>query len=224
VTNYNRPQMAQLLLSCILLLSLFALSTATTSTVQVSDVEVSPSSSQPTVYKIEGSIRLPRSVKVSSARVLLDGGSYVGLVRHDGSFLLHDIPAGTYVLDVILPEYIFVPIRIDVSARDKGKVRASAMNVHSVAPLQSQSSRQEKLQYPLSLKPDYKADFFMKREVWSVWSLLRQPMVLMMGVTALIVIVFPRMLNSMDPKEMKEMRKMQSKMTLTNILKGDIPK
>jgi hypothetical protein len=41
--------------------------------------------------------------------------------RTDGSFVVHDIPSGSYVVEVISPAYKFDPVRVDITS--KGKMR-----------------------------------------------------------------------------------------------------
>lgn len=41
--------------------------------------------------------------------------------RTDGSFVVHDIPSGSYVVEVISPAYRFDPVRVDITS--KGKMR-----------------------------------------------------------------------------------------------------
>ena len=42
------------------------------------------------LYPVEGSLKVPREGKsaLTTARVLLNGGAYVGYVRSDGSFIM----------------------------------------------------------------------------------------------------------------------------------------
>ena len=42
--------------------------------------------------------------------------------------------------------------------------------------------------------------------------MLMNPMVLMMGVTVLIMFVFPKLMANMDPEQLEEMKQMQSSM------------
>mmetsp|Transcript_37525 Transcript_37525/g.65937 ORF Transcript_37525/g.65937 Transcript_37525/m.65937 type:complete len:102 (-) Transcript_37525:24-329(-) len=51
--------------------------------------------------------------------------------------------------------------------------------------------------------------FFEKREGFQWSSLLMNPMAIMMGVTLLIMVVFPKMMANMDPEQLKEMQQMQ---------------
>lgn len=82
-------------------------------------------------------------MRASDARVLLNGGQYVGLVRVDGTFVITDVRPGSHLLEVVnLNEWLFEPVRLDISARDKGKVRASPLN----KPM-------ERLAYPLVIRP-----------------------------------------------------------------------
>ena len=39
---------------------------------------------------------------------------HVGFVSRDGSFSIHNVAVGTYILHVISPKLSYVPIRIDV--------------------------------------------------------------------------------------------------------------
>lgn len=41
--------------------------------------------------------------------------------RTDGSFAVHDVPSGSYVVEVLSPSYRFDPVRVDITS--KGKMR-----------------------------------------------------------------------------------------------------
>lgn len=41
--------------------------------------------------------------------------------RIDGSFAVNDVPSGSYVLEVVSPNYRFEPVRVDITS--KGKMR-----------------------------------------------------------------------------------------------------
>jgi len=172
------------------------------------------------LYKIEGTIRLSRGSKPSTARVFLHNGPFsaVALVRADGTFAIHDVPTGTYVLESTVPDYVMPLVRIDISARDRGKVRATLMNPGGGGG-SSAGGGGNRLSYPLVLRPISPANYFIPRPTYSITSMLKQPMVLMMGVTLLIVIVFPKLLANMDPAEMEEMKKMQGNV-LGSLFKG----
>ena len=75
--------------------------------------------------------------------------------------------------------------------------KARALLTHSRQPLP----------FPLPLEPLVaKPVFFEKREGFQWKGMLMNPMVLMMGVTFLLMFVFPKMMSSMDPEQLKEMQ------------------
>ncbi len=41
--------------------------------------------------------------------------------RTDGSFAVNDVPSGSYVVEVVTPNYRFEPVRVDITS--KGKMR-----------------------------------------------------------------------------------------------------
>ena len=89
-------------------------------------------------------------------------------------------------------------VRLDVSAKAAGKMRA--LLTHNRQPVP----------FPLPLEPLVaKPVFFEKREGFNWAGMLMNPMVLMMGVTLLIMVAFPKMMANMDPEQLKEMQQMQ---------------
>ena len=132
---------------------------------------------------------------------MLNGGAHRAIPRQDGSFKLHAVPPGTYLLEVLDTQSVWPTVRVDVSASAPGKARA--LLTHSRQPLP----------FPLPLEPLVaKPTFFEKREGFQWSAMLMNPMVLMMGVTVLIMFVFPKMMANMDPEQLKEMQSMQSGM------------
>lgn len=166
-------------------------------------------------YKIEGKITIQGfkpSDWISQTRVLVDGGNYVGFLKTDGSFTVNDVPAGSYVVEVLSPNNMFEPVRVDISGRAKGKIRARRVNF-------LQNSAVVTVPYPLKFKAKEPAPFFEKREQWKVTDMLFNPMVLMMVLPLLLLLVLPKLINSQDPETQKEM---QSSMNMFNQSK-DLP-
>lgn len=166
-------------------------------------------------YKIDGKITIQgfkQADWISQTRVSVDGGSYVGFLKSDGSFTVNDIPAGSYVVEVLSPNNLFEPVRVDISGRAKGKIRARKVNF-------LQNSAVVTVSYPLRFKAKEPAPFFEKREQWKVTDMLFNPMVLMMVLPLLLLLVLPRLINSQDPETQKEM---QSSMNMFNQSK-DLP-
>lgn len=161
-------------------------------------------------FKINGKVQLPeRTSKPLSARVSVDGGLITGLLRIDGTFVIYDVPSGVHTVEVLTPDYTFDPIRIDVSGRERGKVKATSLLADTY----------EKMPYPLIFRPISKPEYYEKRQPWSIKPMLSNPMVWLLGGTFIMILFFQRMMANMDPAELEEMKRMQSSMSMGNILK-----
>lgn len=88
--------------------------------------------------------------------------------RSDGSFEVHDVPTGSYIVEFAHPKYMFEATRIDISAR--GKIRARRVNnVDSKSVVQ--------VAYPLKVRSKGLAGYFQKREEFKIVDVLKNPMV-----------------------------------------------
>eukprot|EP00324_Dicrateria_rotunda_P000288 CAMPEP_0206153794 /NCGR_PEP_ID=MMETSP1474-20131121/896_1 /ASSEMBLY_ACC=CAM_ASM_001110 /TAXON_ID=97495 /ORGANISM="Imantonia sp., Strain RCC918" /LENGTH=279 /DNA_ID=CAMNT_0053551747 /DNA_START=47 /DNA_END=887 /DNA_ORIENTATION=- len=151
---------------------------------------------EPVVSTVDG--RLNSNLPLDGVRVVLNGGAYSAIPRQDGSFQIHSVRPGTYLLEVQDVQSVWPMVRLDVSAKAAGKMRA--LLTHNRQPVP----------FPLPLEPLVaKPVFFEKREGFNWAGMLMNPMVLMMGVTLLIMVAFPKMMANMDPEQLKEMQQMQ---------------
>ncbi|ETE72237.1 hypothetical protein L345_01935 [Ophiophagus hannah] len=114
----------------------------------------------------------------------------------DGSFVVHDIPSGSYVVEVISPAYKFEPVRVDITSR--GKMRARYVNY-------IKTSEVVRLPYPLQMKSSGPPSYFIKRESWGWTDFLMNPMVMMMILPLLIFVLLPKVVNTSDPDMRREM-------------------
>lgn len=150
-------------------------------------------------FKIEGRATVP-GVKsqewVSSSRVLVEGEEYVGFLRTDGSFVVNDIPSGSYVVEVVSPTFKFEPVRVDITS--KGKIRARQVNYIKTSEVVRHT-------YPLLLRSSGQKTYFLPRETWGWSDFLMNPMVMMMVLPLLIIVLLPKVVNTNDPEMRKEM-------------------
>ncbi|KAM8717706.1 hypothetical protein ACLKA7_004412 [Drosophila subpalustris] len=130
--------------------------------------------------------------------VSLNGGEYLGFVRHDGNFVISGVPAGSHVLEIYHPDIYFQAVRVDIS--NKGKYRARKLS--HIRPNQV-----VKLPYPLFMKPLGRRRFFRLREQWNIMDYVMNPMVLLMIVPLLLMLVLPRLIN--DPETKREIENIQ---------------
>jgi len=137
--------------------------------------------------------------------IQLKGGEAVGFLRKNGSFLISKVPSGSYIVEVVNPNYVYEPIRVEINS--KGKYRARKVNY-------IQSSHVHQMPYPLEFVNYMPAKYFYTREQWKVTDFLFNSMVLTMVLPLLAILVLPKLMN--DPETKKEMEQ------LTN-LKHDMP-
>lgn len=160
-------------------------------------------------YTIEGRVFPLSDYAVSqpnwqaNTRIHVNGGEYIGFVKKDGSFSVHNLPAGSYVVEAINPEYTFEPARVEINS--KGKYRARKVN-------HIKTSEVIVVPYPLKMKALGKTRYFQIREQWRITDLLFNPMVMMMVLPLFFIMVLPKMMN--DPETKKDMEQFQNKFEL----------
>lgn len=147
-------------------------------------------------YVIEGRMFPAEEVDVGNwqvdTRVHVNGGEYIGFIRDDGSFVIHNVPSGSYVVEIIHPDYLYEPVRVEINS--KGKYRARKVNF-------VQTSQVIQVPYPLRMKVLSKFRYFQLREQWRVTDFLFNPMVIMMVLPLLLIMVLPKMMNDPETKE-----------------------
>ncbi|XP_078162628.1 ER membrane protein complex subunit 7 homolog [Carex rostrata] len=150
-------------------------------------------------YTVAGRVKLDSiatkgfgiSPKSSETKVILNGGQKVTFVRPDGYFSFHDVPAGTHLIEVSSMGYFFSPVRVDISARNPGKIQAAL-------------TENRRTLNELVLEPMKEEQYYEIREPFSVMSLVKSPMGLMIGFMVLVMFVFPKMMEGVDPEEMRQ--------------------
>ncbi|CAM6083342.1 unnamed protein product [Calypogeia fissa] len=161
--------------------------------------------------KVEGMGARVLSSKTANIRVVWNGGQKVTYVRPDGYFAFPSVKAGTHLLEVSALGYYFSPVRVDVSARLHGQVRALAVETRRYYA------------DALVLEPLKEDVYYEKREPFSAMSLLKSPMGLMVGFMVVALFLLPKLMDSIDPEEMKrvqeEMRN-QPTPSFTSLLQG----
>jgi len=90
------------------------------------------------------------------------------LSREDGTFTINNVPSGSYVVEVVNPDYAYEPVRVEINS--KGKYRARRVNY-------IQTSQVVQVPYPLKMKPLKRFRYFQVREQWRVTDFLFSPMV-----------------------------------------------
>ncbi|KAH3766746.1 ER membrane protein complex subunit 7 [Pelomyxa schiedti] len=132
----------------------------------------------------------------SSAQVILrdeKANEFVGLVRINGSFAIDNLLPGLYSLEIISSDYWVDPAPLTLSYESKGKLTIKC---------KFWDNAKRGLVIPLEEPRKY----FQARPGWNAWGLFKNPMVLMIGFTALMAIGLPKLM-ALDPEGMKELTK-----------------
>lgn len=145
---------------------------------------------------VEG--RLTTGTALQEVRVVLNNGEYTSIPRQDGTFVFHAVMPGSYLLEVHDVHNLWPMVRLDVSAKSSGKLRAMLTHNKFALPFPIQIE-------PLVVKPSY----FEVRPPFQWTSMLMNPMFIMMGVTLLLMVAMPKMMANMDPEQLKELQDMQ---------------
>lgn len=130
-------------------------------------------SSSPSLQTIEGTVEVvggdPREW-AATTRVVVDGGRYYGYLKSTGEFKIYNVPPGSYLVEVVSPNFSFEPARVDISSKT-GRIRSRTVDL-------LKSGAGTHLPYPLQFKAEKQAEFFEKREQWNlVDTLVKNPMV-----------------------------------------------
>ncbi|VVC99100.1 unnamed protein product [Leptidea sinapis] len=137
-------------------------------------------------------------------RIHVNGGEHIGFIKSDGTFTVQNVPSGSFVVEVLNPDYMYEPVRVEINS--KGKFRARKVNY-------IQTSQVIQVPYPLKMKPMYKLRYFQVREQWRVTDLLFNPMVVMMVLPLLLIMVLPKMMSDPETKEDLKQISNMTKMT-----------
>lgn len=158
------------------------------------------------VFSLKGSGFLP---KASNVKVILNGGQRVTFLRPNGYFSFHNVSAGTHLIEVSAIGYFFSPVRVDVSARNPGKVQAALTE-----------NRRSLIE--LVLEPLSEEQYYELKEPFSIMSLVKSPMGLMVGFMLFVMFVMPKLAENVDPEEMRRTQEeiMRNQGSLSSLLPG----
>lgn len=88
--------------------------------------------------------------------------------REDGTFIISNVPSGSYVIEIVNPNCVYEPVRVEINS--KGKFRARKVNL-------IQTSQVIQVPYPLKMRPLTLFRYFQVREQWKITDFLFNSMV-----------------------------------------------
>ena len=139
-----------------------------------------------------------------TTKITLNNGEYTTYSRTDGSFVIYNVPPGIHQLDIDSKTFHFGQIKI--------QLLEEAMDAPKCLEYAFPGAPKRALKYPLILNPKATLQYFEAKKGFSIFSLLKNPMVIMMLFSVVLMVMMPKMMEGMEPEEkarMKEQMKNQ---------------
>lgn len=152
--------------------------------------------SQPTAT-IKGTLLLPDDTPVNNTRVALNAGEQLTYSRLDGTFAFYNVPPGVHLVDVYSHELMFSQVKI--------QLLKESMDTPKCIEYAYPGANKQPVPHPLVLTAHAKYEYFTQRPGFSVLSLLKNPMLLLMLFSVGLMYLMPKMMENMDPEEQERM-------------------
>ncbi|KAI9332359.1 hypothetical protein BDR26DRAFT_1010578 [Obelidium mucronatum] len=156
---------------------------------------------------------IPELEVTPTTRVSLNGGAQLAFVASDGFFVFNNVEEGVHLIEVLSRDYYFPKVRVAVSGENMAaSIHADGTNWNSAGP---------EMKLPLEIPAKVILDPFTPRPKLTLMALLMgNPMLLMMGGTFALFFFLPKLMEGMDPEELKkiqENRSAQPKMEMPDV-------
>ncbi|KYK61726.1 hypothetical protein DCS_02869 [Drechmeria coniospora] len=145
------------------------------------------------------------------------GVHYDASVSTLNAFVFRNVSAGSYLLDVHCPTEAYRPLRIDVTVADGVQAWQTFRgnewsNKGEAVPAKEGGG--------FEVSPMGRKTYFIDRPAFSIFSILKNPMILMGLVSMVIFIGMPYLMDSMDPEMKAEFEAQQRKGPMAALMGG----
>jgi ER membrane protein complex subunit 7 len=157
---------------------------------------------------IEGRLQYPNKMPYNiTTPIIVNHGEFTTYSRNDGNFTIHDIVPGVYLIDVQSPMHHFSQIKClyKPEAIQENKPIFSCLEYHYPGAVK------QPVENMLVISALGTYDYFELKRGFSVMSLIKNPMVIMMILSAGMMYMLPKMMENMDPEERAIMQKQMSR-------------
>lgn len=161
---------------------------------------------------LEGRLEFPDKTPFNiTTRISLNNAEYTTYSRSDGSFVIYNVPPGIHQIDIHSPSFHFGQVKV--------QLLEESMDAPKCLEYTYPGAVKTPIKYPLVLTPYATYDYFEPKRGFSIFGLLKNPMVLMMLVSAGLMVAMPKLMEGLDPEEKEAMRKqMQAQSNPTEML------
>ena len=153
------------------------------------------------VTDVCGRLRMPDDSKLNTTRITLDDGEYTAYTKEvDGSFCFYNVGPGVHLLDVQSNHLMFSQVKV--------QLLKDAMNDPKFVEYPYAGAAK----FPLTkliLTAHASYEFFQPKPGFSPFTMLKNPMVLMMIVSIGLMFLMPKMMEGLDPEQQEQMRQQE---------------
>lgn len=154
---------------------------------------------QQVTTSLEGRLAFPDKTPFNiTTKITLNSGEYTTYSRTDGSFIIYDVPPGVHQLDIDSKAYLFGQIKI--------QLLEDSMNSPKCLEYAYPGAAKRVISYPLVIYAKGTYQYFETKKGFSIFSMLKNPMVLMMLFSVGMMVIMPKMMEGMDPEEKARMK------------------
>lgn len=157
------------------------------------------------------------AIQLGHAKVVLDNSVASGSVSRNGTFVIPDVAAGTYLVSVVSRDHVFDKLRVDVPPELDSPPEVSPYTIGT--PLNPRSPI--KLPYPIKLVPRQTKSYFVPHQSFNVVQMFQNPMMLIMVFGGFMMLAMPYLTKNLDPALLQEAQQNQAKFT-TALQSGDL--
>nr|POE53320.1 er membrane protein complex subunit 7 like [Quercus suber] len=147
------------------------------------------------------------------------GVRYDNLIRRDNTFTFSALEQGSYLLTVHTRDFLFSPLRVDVSPSSDGSeqdlVQAWQTFRGNEWSNKGPSYGSENEELSIEVKPMAQKSFYQQRGGFNLLGFLKSPMILMGLVSVVFIFGLPYLMENMDPETKAEFEEMQKNSPLT---------
>ena len=126
---------------------------------------------------------------------MVNGGVYTGLVNSSGGFKIQVPGPGSYKVEVVNNFYYFEPVVVEIYEEEFQPGKDTKAFLFSLS-----QGKDFRLVYPLVLDPSGKRSFFEKKAPFDPTVYLKNPFVIMIGITMLLSCL----MKNVDTEELKK--------------------
>ena len=156
-------------------------------------------SAQVPTTTLEGQLQYANKTPFNvTTRITLNNAEYTTYSRADGSFVIYNVPPGIHQLDIHSNIYHFGQIKI--------QLLEESMDTPKCLEYAYPGASKQPAKYPLVLYPHATYQYFEPRRGFSLFGLFKNPMVLMMLFSVGLMVMMPKMMEGLDPKEKARMK------------------